>query len=65
MQSLSIAGVLYKFFIDQHKENTKQWIWAIYNFDDEHFIIICCMYAQAKAFQCMKCIEMDLSFKMV
>ena len=65
MQSLSKAGVLREFSTDQHKENTEQWIRAIHNFDDEHFLIVCCTYAQAKAFQHVTCIEMDLSFKMV
>ena len=65
MQSLSVAGVLREFSIDQHKENTEQWIRAIHNFDDKHFLIVCCTYAQAKAFQRVECIEMDLSFKMV
>ena len=65
MQRLSVAGVLREFSIDQYKENTEQWIRAIHNFDDEHFLIVCCTYAQAKAFQRVTCIEMDLSFKMV
>jgi len=65
MHVLSTAGVLREFSIDQHKENTKQWIRAVHNFDDEHYLIICCTYAQAKAFQRVTCIEMDLSFKMV
>src|SRR5436853_472607 len=65
MQSLSVAGVLCEFSIDQYKENTEQWIRAIHNFDDEHFLIICCTYAQAKAFQLVECIKIDLSFKIV
>jgi len=50
MQRLSVAGVLREFSINQYKENTKQWIRAIYNFDDEHFLIVCYTYTQAKAF---------------
>jgi len=65
MQSLSKAGMLREFSTDQYKENTEQWIRAIHNFNNEHFLIVCCTYAQAKAFQHVTCIEMDLSFKMI
>ena len=65
MQCLSPAGVLREFALDQHKENTEQWIRTVHNFDDEHYLIVCCTYAQAKAFQHVTCMEMDLSFKMV
>jgi len=57
--------MLREFSINQHKENTEQWIRAIYNFNNKHFLIICCIYAQAKAFQHVIYIKIDLSFKMV
>jgi hypothetical protein len=47
------------------RDSDEQWIRKIHLFDAEHFLIICCTYAQAKAFAQAQCIEMDLSFKMV
>lgn len=44
----------------------EQWIRAFQWFNNkENFIVICCTYAQAKAFRNAHCLEMDLSFKMV
>jgi len=57
--------MLHKFSINQHKENIEQWIRAIYNFNNKHFLIIYCIYIQAKAFQHVIYIEIDLLFKMV
>lgn len=50
---------------DSRKDCDQQWIREIHHFDDEHFLILCCTYAQAKAFTRVQCVEMDLSFKMV
>jgi hypothetical protein len=50
---------------DRLRDSDQQWIRKILFFDNEHFLIICCTYAQAKAFAQVQCIEMDLSFKMI
>jgi hypothetical protein len=57
--------VLREFAFDQRRDNDKQWIREVHWFDETHFLILCCTYAQAKAFIDVKHIEMDLSFKMV
>lgn len=58
-------GVLREYSFDRLKDSDQQWIRDVYFFDECHFLIICCTYAQAKAFTNVQCIEMDLSFKMV
>ncbi|KAJ6002324.1 hypothetical protein N7522_007551 [Penicillium canescens] len=62
-----IAGVYREFLFDQAKEVDEQWIRDVYFFDEQrqHFLVICCTYAQAKLFQSVRYIEMDLAFKMV
>lgn len=62
-----LAGVLREYQLDQSREPKEQWIRDIYFFDDErqYFMIICCTYEQAKAFQKQQHIEMDLAFKTV
>ncbi len=50
---------------DRLRDSDDQWIRKIHFFDEEHFLVICCTYAQAKAFVQVQCMEMDLSFKMI
>jgi hypothetical protein len=66
-QGTSLAGVWREFLFDQSKSNDEQWIREVYFFDDEkeHYLIICCTYEQAKLFQTVRHLEMDLAFKMV
>jgi hypothetical protein len=63
--TISLTGVLREFDFDRLKDSNEQWIREVHFFDPEHYLIICCTYAQAKAFTKVQCIEMDLSFKMV
>jgi hypothetical protein len=63
--SMDISGVLREYRFDRLRDSDEQWIRKIHYFDDDHYLIICCTYAQAKAFSQIQCIEMDLSFKMV
>ena len=65
MLYLCYVGVQREFRFDQLKDNNSQWIQSITFFNDEYYLIICCTYAQAKAFVKVECIKMDLSFKMV
>jgi len=58
-------GIQREFAFDQRKDNTNQFIRSITHFDEEHYLIVCCTYAQAKAFHQVQCVEMDLAFKMV
>ncbi|KAB8228235.1 uncharacterized protein BDW43DRAFT_304052 [Aspergillus alliaceus] len=60
-----IAGILREYSFDRLKENSEQWIREVHFFDPEHWLIICCTYAQAKAFIHANYLEMDLFFKMV
>ncbi|KAE8395153.1 hypothetical protein BDV23DRAFT_169155 [Aspergillus alliaceus] len=60
-----IAGILREYSFDRLKENSEQWIREVHFFDPEHWLILCCTYAQAKAFIHANYLEMDLSFKMV
>ena len=60
-----IIGILREYSFDRLKDSDRQWIRDVYFFDECHFLIICCTYAQAKAFTKVQCIEMDMSFKMV
>lgn len=62
-----IAGVYREFVFDQAKEPNEQWIREVYFFDEDrqYFLVICCTYEQAKLFQSVRYIEMDLAFKMV
>jgi len=59
------AGVQREYAFDRLQDSDEQWIRKIHFFDDENFLIVCCTYAQAKAFTSVQCLEMDLSFKMV
>ncbi|KAN0068226.1 hypothetical protein V8E54_013796, partial [Elaphomyces granulatus] len=59
----SLAGVIRECF-DQLRSCDEHWIRKIHSFDDEHLLIICFTYGQAKAFT-KECLEMDLAFKMV
>lgn len=65
MLNLCWVGVQREFDFDRLKPNTEQWIRSVQWLDDEHYLIICCTYAQAKAFMKVQCVEMDLAFKMV
>jgi len=58
-------GVLREYTFDRLQDSDKQWIHKIHFFDEDHFLVICCTYAQAKAFVQVQCMEMDLSFKMI
>jgi hypothetical protein len=58
-------GVLREYDFDQRRDTDQQWIREIHFFDPEHYLILCCTYAQAKAFINVQHIEIDLSFKMV
>ena len=54
--------------MDKHRNTEERWIREIayYNeTDPEVFYIICCLYAQAKAFINAEYIQIDLSFKQV
>jgi hypothetical protein len=66
-QGTSIAGVWREFQFEQLKSCDDQWIREVHFFDEdhEHYLIICCTYEQAKLFQDVRHIEMDLAFKMV
>ncbi|KAL2043699.1 hypothetical protein ABVK25_012521, partial [Lepraria finkii] len=59
------ARVQREFNFDRTRDDKEQWIRSVTFFDDEHYLIICCTYAQAKAFLKVECMEMDLAFKMV
>ena len=59
------AGVQREYAFDRLQDSDEQWIRKIHFFDDENFLIVCCTYAQAKAFTSVQCLHMDLSFKMV
>ena len=65
MLYLCHLGVQREYRFDRLKDSSEQWIRSISFFDDYHYLIICCTYAQAKAFTKVQCLEMDLSFKMV
>jgi hypothetical protein len=55
-----------EFSFDQTRSLTDQWIRKVIRLDsDEHFLIICCTSAQAKAFAEARCVEIDLAYKMV
>ena len=62
---LTDVGVLREYKFDLLNDTDEQWIRYIHEFDDNHYLIICCIYDQAKAFSNVHCIEMDLSFKMI
>jgi hypothetical protein len=66
-QGTDIAGVWREFCFDKAKPIEEQWIRDVHFFDQERqrFLIICCTYEQAKLFQTVRHIEMDLAFKMV
>ena len=65
MVGLCYTGVQREYRLDSLRDDKEQWIRAIEFLDEEHFCVICCTYAQAKAFQHAQCLEMDLAFKMV
>ncbi|PGG94963.1 hypothetical protein AJ80_10072 [Polytolypa hystricis UAMH7299] len=56
---------LAEYAFDQHRPIDEQWIREVYHYDNNHYLIICFSYDQAKAFQNVQCFEMDMSFKMV
>ena len=58
-----IIGILREYSFDRLKDSDRQWIRDVYFFDECHFLIICCTYAQAKAFTKVQCIEMDMSLE--
>jgi hypothetical protein len=64
---VTLAGIWREFVFDQAKPSDEQWIREVYFFDEdrEHFLIICCTYEQAKLFQKVQFLQMDLAFKMV
>jgi hypothetical protein len=66
-KGLDLAGVLREYEFDQRRNPWEQWIRDVYFFDEDRqqFLIICCTYEQAKLFQAVQYIEMDLAFKMV
>jgi len=66
-QGTSLAGVWREYQFDLTKSNDEQWIREVFFFDEqrEHYLIICCTYEQAKLFQNVQHLEMDLAFKMV
>ena len=43
----------------------ERWLRRIIHIDDEHWLIICCSYAQAMRFTEQNFIQIDVSFKMV
>lgn len=59
-------GVVREWTSDRVKSSEDQWIRHIEWLSETHFIVICCTYDQAKLFvEKGRCIEMDLSFKMI
>ena len=66
-EGTSLAGVWREYQFDLTKHVDDQWIREVYFFDEnrEHYLIICCTYEQAKLFQRVRHLEMDLAFKMV
>ena len=62
-----ILGVYCEYTFDQLKESDQQWIQDIYFFNDtkEKYLVLCCTYAQAKAFIKARFLQMDLAFKAV
>ena len=65
MLNLLCAGVLHEFSFNCLKDSDQQWICNVHFFDNVYYLILCCTYAQAKAFTFVKAIKMDLSFKMI
>lgn len=61
----NLAGVWREYQFDLTKNVDDQWIREVYFFDREHYLIICCTFEQAKLFQSVRHIEIDLAFKMV
>ncbi|KAI9751102.1 MAG: hypothetical protein M1835_001264, partial [Candelina submexicana] len=63
----ALAGVEREFGFDKLRPYETRWIRSITFLDEsrQKFIIVCCTYAQAKAFLNQACLEMDLAFKMV
>lgn len=66
-EGTNLAGVWREYQFDLTKHVDDQWIREVYFFDEnrEHYLIICCTYEQAKLFQSVRHLEMDLAFKMV
>jgi hypothetical protein len=66
-EGTSLAGVWREYQFDLTKNVDDQWIREVYFFDEnrEHYLILCCTYEQAKLFQSVRHLEMDLAFKMV
>ena len=58
-------GVWREYLIDRNLPSEEQFIRHIHSFDEDHFMIICFTYTQAKEFFRHHCIQMDLAFKMV
>ncbi|PYH88477.1 hypothetical protein BO71DRAFT_403826 [Aspergillus ellipticus CBS 707.79] len=62
----NLQGIQREYSFDQLRNSDEQWIREVHFLDNtNHFLILCCTYAQAKAFINVQHIEMDLSFKMV
>jgi len=65
MLNIYLPGVQREYAFDRLRDSDDQWIRKIHFFDEAHFLIICCTYAQAKAFIQVQCAQMDLAFKMI
>jgi hypothetical protein len=64
---VTLAGIWREYVVDQAKPSDEQWIRDVHFFDEDrkHFLIIFCTYEQAKLFQKVQFLEMDLAFKIV